>query len=66
MVLTSVMELVAFTVEVLGVTIMVSSSSSETSEIDVKTIEPVVEPATISISGEIWTLTIRWLDLSDM
>ena len=55
-VLTSVIELVALKTEVLGVTIIVSSSSSERSARDLNLIAPVVEPATISISGLICCL----------
>ena len=50
-VLRSVIELVAFTVDVLGVTIIFSSNSYEESVIDVNFITSVVEPALITIFG---------------
>ena len=58
-VLTSVIELVALETVVLGVTIMVSSSSSERSARDLNLIAPVLDPATISISGLICCFIIR-------
>ena len=57
-VLTSLIELVALETVVLGVTIIVSSSSSERSARDLNLIAPVLEPATISISGLICCLII--------
>jgi hypothetical protein len=50
-VLASLIELVALETDVLGVTIIVSSSSSERSAKDLNLIAPVLDPATISISG---------------
>jgi hypothetical protein len=52
-VLTSVSELVAFVTVELGVIIIVSSSSSETSLIDLKVTVPVVSPAETNNSGTI-------------
>jgi hypothetical protein len=47
----SVIALVAFETDVFGVTIIVSSSSSELSKIDLNDAVPVVEPAGTIISG---------------
>ena len=60
-VLRSVIELVAFTVDVLGVTIIFSSNSYEESVIDVNFITSVVEPALITIFGFNATFCTLWL-----
>ena len=57
----SVIELIAFKTESLGVITIVSSASFEASEIALNFAIPSDEPARITISGLVWILIILWL-----